>query len=257
MSTLLDIPLEVVEHILAKAEPFDVASFAQTCRIFRSLIYHSSDQHLWRSLFLAQPFDDPRKCLTATGRHLTEKEYDWRGEVQRRSRAQKFVSSDGPMKPGEIGGILKTLVSMIVNIPPTTLSYDYSGISRNLVWLAQLLRQGSFIDRCTPEITEEEAQTLAKLHTLFGLTPADLKSSQRAASRAYVYDMRNYTQKTAWGPFLPDGSGRVNWLHLRAIQHVMSLHAIAFDDSDEAVPESHILSPMSLPFCQTQLPGDG
>ena len=42
------------------------------------------------------------------------------------------------------------------------------------------------------------------------------------ASRAFVYSWRNHTWETEFGPLLP-GSGKVNWVHMQAVNHVMGL----------------------------------
>lgn len=61
----------------------------------------------------------------------------------------------------------------------------------------------------------------AKLHCLYGrpiLNAGRLRSSSVypfACSK--VYDVRGYTRKSLWGPFVNDGSGRVDWELLEAI----------------------------------------
>lgn len=58
------LPDEVVEEILincaAGNDAASIAAVAATCRRLRSIIYESTDHHLWRSLFLVL-FDDPRE----------------------------------------------------------------------------------------------------------------------------------------------------------------------------------------------------
>ncbi|KAL1638215.1 hypothetical protein SLS56_000023 [Neofusicoccum ribis] len=65
----------------------------------------------------------------------------------------------------------------------------------------------------------------AKLHVLHGV-PAE--SSKRGANpihsyaRSRVYDLRRYTDDTFWGPFMDDGSQRVDWENLESIMIVLS-----------------------------------
>jgi len=61
---------------------------------------------------------------------------------------------------------------------------------------------------------EEDRQLSAKIHCLYGI-PATT-AGRRALSihpyaRSRVYDLRNYNHLNQWGPFLSDGSMRVDW----------------------------------------------
>lgn len=65
-----------------------------------------------------------------------------------------------------------------------------------------------------PADDKESRQLSAKLHSLFGI-PSSLTGrrilSTHAHARSKVYDLRNYTDKTRWGPYREDGSMRVDW----------------------------------------------
>ncbi|KAH8735958.1 hypothetical protein BGZ61DRAFT_489774 [Ilyonectria robusta] len=69
-------------------------------------------------------------------------------------------------------------------------------------------------------------QRSAKLHCLYGKPILSLGSTR--ASRTYpyacskVYDLRQYTERTHWGPFLDDGSDRVDWEKVEAILIVLA-----------------------------------
>jgi len=45
----------------------------------------------------------------------------------------------------------------------------------------------------------------------------------RRLSRAHVYDLRNYSTDTHWGPFIHAG-GRVNWTHVNAVVTVIAMN---------------------------------
>ncbi len=65
----------------------------------------------------------------------------------------------------------------------------------------------------------------AKLHCLYGM--AILKCVRTRSSRMYpfacskVYDLRQYTDKTRWGPFMNDDSDRIDWEKVEAILLVL------------------------------------
>lgn len=75
------------------------------------------------------------------------------------------------------------------------------------------------------EPTFEERQASAKLHSLYGVP--FLSFGRTRSSRTYpyacskVYDLRNYTDFTLWGPFMEDGSEKVDWERVEAIMVVL------------------------------------
>jgi len=70
-----------------------------------------------------------------------------------------------------------------------------------------------------------DRQLSAKLHCLYGV-PIESTGRTRS-SRTYpyacskVYDLRNYTPNTIWGPYLNDGSLSVDWEKVEAIMVVI------------------------------------
>lgn len=69
-------------------------------------------------------------------------------------------------------------------------------------------------------------QASAKLHTLFGVpirTPCRTRYRQSYPfAVSMVYDMRNYTEGSLWGPFLPDGKASVDWEKMEAVMIVLN-----------------------------------
>jgi hypothetical protein len=49
-------------------------------------------------------------------------------------------------------------------------------------------------------------------------------------ARSKVYDLREYNEGTLWGPFLPDGSQRVDWEKVEAIMIVLGFNLRKFAD---------------------------
>lgn len=110
-----------------------------------------------------------------------------------------------------------------------------------------------------PAETEELRQLSAKLHCYFGvpidelpqrsfrsmfasrhptldleLKPSACTRSQsrnlttHPFARSKVYDLREYTDDTLWGPFMDDGSGRVDWEKVEAIMIVLGYNLNKF-----------------------------
>jgi len=246
------LPLELIERILSICEPLDVATFGQTSRFFRTLVYQTTDQHLWRSLYLSQPFDDPRSCVSFLGEPRSI--VDWKPELQNIIRTRSVIAHEriAVCHPDERCIVLETLLNIVCNVPssphPST-----SDLSQNLLWVAAVLRDGTFLHHDERTFSAEDQQLRARLHTYFGLTliETQISSGLRTNFRAYVYDQRHYSWLNHFGPFRMDGSGRVNWIHMRAIHHVISMHVVDLGDNDEFI---FAVFPMSLPFCQPIIP---
>jgi hypothetical protein len=77
-----------------------------------------------------------------------------------------------------------------------------------------------------------EHQQSAKLHCLYGRPITQLGHQKLDQvypfARSKVYDLRQYTRLTRWGPFMDDVTGRVDWEKVEAVMvvlgHNMSLH---------------------------------
>ena len=246
---IIELPTEIIEEILARCDPIEVSKAAQTCSALRKFIYASDDEKLWRDLYLAQPFDDLRKCVSEHGQLVQVP--DWQRNLQRLFRARNVVANPSLLKPGELEEILQTLLKMILyHFPRSTSNSDKTESSRNLCWISNILRDHDFIDQVEDmksSLTFSERQLLSRLHCYFGLTDKDVVEPQaRIDSRVYVYTMRNYRRENNYGPFLSDGT--VNWEHMQALHHVVSMHV--FDDGSD----SFSVFPMSVENMQVMLP---
>ena len=89
--------------------------------------------------------------------------------------------------------------------------------------------------------TKAEHQLSAKLHCLYGIPLEYSKRTGCTAVYPYaaskVYDLRQYTDKTFWGPFLDDGSQNVDWEKVEAIMVVLGHNLQLFSDRTNGVFE--------------------
>lgn len=251
-----ELPREIIEEILVHCDPIDVAHVAQTCSGLNSIICHAPDCTLWRELYLGQPLDDPRHTVSHLGSPRS-RPIDWKMELQQIIRAGSVVSSAYSLillKPGELHTILETLLQIVCQTISRRSEEPFGEVSSNLLWVAAMFR-GGFLDiigeAYGPFIPQEDVQRISRLHTYYGVTHGDAKPRNLVQSRAYVYLMRNYRPETVYGPFLE--SGEVNWIHMQAIHHVMSMHLIALKEDEDF---DFVIYPMSLPYTQTVILND-
>ncbi|KAH9936501.1 uncharacterized protein B0H18DRAFT_974101 [Fomitopsis serialis] len=255
MPAITDLPLDVLEQIILELDPLDVAAISQTCSAFSTYIYSSSDtERLWRTLYLSQPLDDLRKCYDQLGNPHAGP-VDWMRHLQRAIRARTIIGDPAKCRPEERCIVLQTLLDLVGNLPPSP-SFLSEDLSLNLVWLAALLRGGTLLSHELWEPSEEERQLRSRLHAYYGLTTADYRAENLKQSRAYVYDMRRYTWGNDFGPYSMDGSGRVNWEHVQAVHHLMSMQVVPPQEDADGEQTVFTIFPLSLPYCQSIIPAD-
>lgn len=255
-TTIFDFPEELLDAVLSCADPKAVAAFAQTSRSHRTLVYDAPTQHLWRALYLAYDLDDPRRCVDAHLKPLDMTAFDWKSEVHRVVRASTVVESPRLLRRGELASILETLLALC-NRFPIQRTAEKINTPKSVLWVTVTLFRYSFIDNPElPALSARESQLLARLHTMYGLTERDKTPARRVRSRAYVYDMRRYTEDNRWGPFMSDGSGNVDWELMCELHHTLSMHVVDYRTELQA-EAGYSVFPMSLPFCQPLLsPGE-
>ena len=244
---ITELPTDIIEEILAQCDPVEVAKAAQTCSALRTLIYDSQDSKLWRELYLAEPLDDLRKCVSQHGHPAR---VEWKRNLQRIVRARKIVADLSLLKPGELEEVLQTLLMMILYHPPSPITADDSEVtSLNLRSLLVILEHG-FIDQVEEmaSLTFAERQLLSRLHCYYGLTKKDMEHQARVKSRVYVYTMGNYEPENDYGPLFSNGA--VNWEHMQALHHVISMHLVDMSQAGFGFPEF----PMSLRQTQIVIP---
>ncbi|KAG6854297.1 hypothetical protein C0991_008546 [Blastosporella zonata] len=243
------LPNEVIEQVLLCMDPIDVARISQCCKLLRLVLYNPKDQLLWRELYLHLPLDDPRNCVSLQG--ARKHKIDWRGLLQRFIRARTVLYDPSLSRPGELSTTLQTLLELMTWVPPLTDFHDFDHISVNLAWVVATLRGTSFFEdiELSTEVGEEERELAARLHTCFGLTGQDISRAGRVRSRAFLYDLRNYREENLFGPLTRDG--RVNWLHIRAIHHIVSMHFVDLQDEGDF---QFAIFPMSIQTTQIVLP---
>ena len=206
--------------------------------------------------------DPPLFLLTRS-----EDDTDWETRVHRFVRLQRLLecaSVDVKVLPPAFEQFINVLIyqSNLVSLSPQRehiphvvdymsevlrLSNNHcSAQSRNVKYLSShferaenkdafLCSSSLFADAGPPSTTPADSfssqQLSAKLHVLYGV-PIDAHGRRphptHPYARARVYDLRKYTKGSLWGPFLEDGSVRVDWEKLESILVVLAYNMRKF-----------------------------
>ncbi|KAG2370238.1 hypothetical protein BDR07DRAFT_1476235 [Suillus spraguei] len=227
LSHVFQIPSEIIEHALTLCHPHDVASFSQTCRQARRLVYGSPDQYLWRQLFLLFPFDDPRQIPSP---FQEDGEFNWRKELRRRMKAQ-LIACRASSTLEDLLTAIETFISVVRSAAPVTCGHERVS-SPNLLWVVEVLQSTNML-RSPSLVSGESSQSLARLRAYLALTldeydEYDVEGKERlksirTRSRCQVYDLRNYHQGNDWGPFNIT-TRKVDWTHIESIINVVSMN---------------------------------
>lgn len=252
--SIMSIPREVLQSILALCDASSIASFSMTASSFHHLVYHSEDNFLWRELII-RGWGDPRaihpKPVLSSRRAsfaLTSDDADWKFLLQSRIRAEKIANSKEPCAD-DVRFAAETFIDIIATSEPY--SEDAETLSPGLGRLSAILRSSSILHHLYPGDPALD-QLLARLKVYFILSDGDgdgdedenedgvPSEAQRNRSRCFIYNLSRYSFHSRWGPYLADGGemrssvanpevlpirtrgdAHVNWEHLHHLMTVV------------------------------------
>ncbi|OAA68411.1 f-box domain protein, cyclin-like protein [Niveomyces insectorum RCEF 264] len=236
MVSLIELPPEIVHTILGSVSPDDLVSVGLVCHWLHNCLQHNAS--LYRAVY-CNYFDVP-----------PTKDVDWERETHDYLRLKSICDSQTPNK-SELPFVHRT-VKRLLQRSSRIKRHDSDTLFshrpfRNAQRLADLFdaqsNRAAFLCRSflyerrrnwtralplpdAPEVVAEH-QMSAELHSLFGsvvLTTGtdnpveDLDApSPYAYAASKVYDMRENSRGSRWGPFVADGSCRVDWEKVEAI----------------------------------------
>ncbi|KAK8010470.1 hypothetical protein PG990_009435 [Apiospora arundinis] len=234
MVSLTELPPEVLHNVLQYLDPSDLAFVPRVCQALHHAV--RGNAMLFKHVYLAH-FDKPARDKV-----------NWEQNLKDLVRLQVVChQSDINAKRSELAFVHDTVTEALKNAcvdgerATSSTTYPYS---RNAALLLELfsahenqyafLARSFLYERARAELPsagtfasppKKEHQMSAKLHCLYGVpmlyaqrSPHETrqgKMSPFACSK--VYDIRQYTARTRWGPFMDDGSDRVDWEKVEAI----------------------------------------
>ncbi|KAI1203964.1 hypothetical protein F5X97DRAFT_282586 [Nemania serpens] len=248
---LTDLPPEILHHVLEYVDPRDLARIPHACK---RLYYALADNTALFKRVYVRHLDVPPQGPVDWERSLKDlvrlEDLCRRDNVDEKKDELDFVHR-------AVTGLLKNAATdgtgrgATVNIPP----------SRNADFLTRFFdsdsNQSAFLCRSfiyeraraefrSGDITywdgppKPEHQKSAHLHCLYGVPrllayssalPRDRQNLMHPFACSKVYDLRQYTEKTKWGPFMNDGTMRVDWERVEAVMIVMGANMKYLTDS--------------------------
>lgn len=255
MASLLELSHELLHCIFTEISPADLSALSLTCRSLHS--YISGNKLLHKDLYVRQ-YDQP-----------TNAELQWEDALHKLVKLDKLLSSEErAVKYEHLGFVAEQINVLLEHTKPDAetsanirLLADHFADTTNID--AFLCASGLF-ERAGGEYqtaagTEELRQASAKLHCMYGVPIDELPSRSsfhiyrpdvhlspssctRQQSKPYlthtfarskVYDLRQYTDDTLWGPFRDDGTQRVDWEKVEAIMIVLGFNLRKFTERSD------------------------
>ncbi|KAI4603336.1 hypothetical protein KJ359_006129 [Pestalotiopsis sp. 9143b] len=239
MALLTELPPEILHNILRFVDPEDLAWISRICK---TLYYSIKDNlTLFKDVYLAH-LDEPQPGH----------DVDWEQALKAAIRLQTVCRrSSIAEKKHELAFVYETVNQLLRNASSTgkrasgTATHAHS---RNAALLIKVfsddgnrnafLERSFLYERAKGELPRDapfaspprtEHQQSAKLHCLYGVPLLHFGRTQyetRASvmgpfACSKVYDLRQYTEQTHWGPFMDDGSDRTDWEKVEAIMLVL------------------------------------
>ncbi|OTB03725.1 hypothetical protein M426DRAFT_41640, partial [Hypoxylon sp. CI-4A] len=234
---LTELPPEIIHHVLGYVEPRDLAWIPRICKSFYYTVRENSS--IFRDVYLNN-FDTPPK----------DADLNWEQVVKDAVRLQ--VVCGRARVQDKLSFVYDTVKSLLRNAATDTerVRSTTHPASLNAELLASLFRdetnQSAFLCRSFiferiareftgPNYIDSPAHVLhqksAQLHCLYGVpilyaNPGSQRATRRSGKMSpfacsKVYDLRQYTEKTHWGPFMDDGTDRADWEKVEAIMIVI------------------------------------
>jgi hypothetical protein len=252
MAALLGLSHELLHCIFSAVDPADLAPLSQTCHLLHS--YIKGNRLLHKDLYVLR-YDEPGLAIEPDWEDEIHKAVRLEKILQSEDREVKRANIG--LISSQINSMLETARTEPDESLNVQLLRDYFDDQNNI---DVFLCSSSLFDRGgtrmqQPAPTQELRQASAKLHCLYG-KPVDPVPSKRCSSsyalaafftlrnidvsgspsantrartgdlpahtvaRSRVYDLREYTDHTLWGPFMNDGSQDVDWEKVEAIMMV-------------------------------------
>ncbi|EHK22222.1 uncharacterized protein TRIVIDRAFT_124418, partial [Trichoderma virens Gv29-8] len=235
---LTTLPNEILHNILQWLAPRDLGSLPRVCKALHSFV--KGNQKLCEDIYMHH-FDAPPD----------DERLDWETELHdvvrleiicHRDKVEDKVTIDNELR--FVYKVVNRLLKHASSAGHALETSDTQYASRNADFLKAVfedettreafLQKSSLFERVyrsqhhqlpSVRMDNEQRQQSAKLHCLYG--KPILKTGRLRSARTYpyacskVYDIRQYTTRSRWGPFTSNGDDKVDWEKVEAILIVL------------------------------------
>lgn len=264
MATLLGLSHELLHCVFTEVEPTDLAALSRTCHSLHA--YIKGNRLLHKDLYLRR-YDEPKLLDEPDWEELIHKTARLERILQ--SEDKEVKSENLGFVSEQVDHLLQTACTDVDESANVQLLSDYFADQDNIdVFLcsSSLFRTAGTKDQQAAP-TQALQQASAKLHCLYG-KPVDPVPSKRSSAsysmtafftlrridtgspssntraqnrgipahtvaRSKVYDLREYTDGSIWGPFMSDGSQNVDWEKVEAIMLVLGFNLADFTERSD------------------------
>ncbi|KAI0191729.1 hypothetical protein EV127DRAFT_427690 [Xylaria flabelliformis] len=239
MPLLTELPPEIVHHILGYVDPQDLSWIPRICKS----LYHAVNGNtpLFKQVYLNH-LDAPLPGFVNWEQSLKDlvrlqalcrSDDDKKDEVEFVHRAVTELLKNASTKGARPGLTAKLPQSRNADILTDIFSFESNQsafLCRSFIYERARAEFHNHDIRYWHGPPKSEHQKSAHLHCLYGVPrlfayPSAVRQTRHNSMHPFacskVYDLRQYTEKNKWGPFLDDGSMGVDWEKVEAIMIVL------------------------------------
>ncbi|PBP23681.1 F-box [Diplocarpon rosae] len=230
---LRKLPNEIIHNVFCFLDPVDLVHLSESCKFLYSNI--KNDGQLYKAIYLHTL--DPPLVSTCP-------EFDYETEMKQFVKYRRILESRAsPEKKAEdILFVTERTTSLLRTAQPDGQNFAFlrtyftpPSTDQKLRNLDAFVSLSSTFTRALkpphswkqhPSPSSDIRQASAKLHVLYGKALLEPASPKYHLPYPYavsmVYDLRNFTEETLWGPYLADGQASVDWEKLEAAMLVLA-----------------------------------
>ncbi|KAK4931001.1 hypothetical protein LTR49_002416 [Elasticomyces elasticus] len=201
MASLLELSHELLHCIFAEVDPGDLAALTRTCHDLNN--YVRGNRLLHKDIYVRR-YDEPRS---------DDVEPDWEKEVQDLTKLERLMGSENKQAKLESLGFVAEQINHLVGT-----AHRDNASSVNLDLLSQFFLDTTNVDAflCSSSLFDRAGNDDQR--------PAETEELRQASAKLHSYSM---------GPFMDDGSQRIDWEKVEAVMVVLGFNLNRFTERSD------------------------
>jgi len=241
MANLIALPNEILHHIFKHVDPTDLAHLSCSCKFLSTNI--ASDGQLYKAVYfhiLDKPPQDQIEEIDyekrikdlARYRHILNSPASVAEKAKHLAFIADYTTALLRTASGAHSSINIALLKSLISSSRASTSNLEAFLSQSVTYNRASLSPHSATHSHQPLPSYALRQASAKLHVLYGkpiLLPRRTHfNTPYPYAVSMVYDLRNYTEATLWGPYMGDGQATADWEKLEAVMLVLDHNVESF-----------------------------